>query len=201
MCGRIGSSMPRAELLETYHWLRDAPEELPRYNIAPTDPVMAVGPNRVGAGAWAMAKGRRAAAANGRLTRRWWVPPPRRRAGALGGSDGGHHPDHHAQRRYCQPSQPDARGPERRRRRYLGPRGSVAGATGRLPSAVPGWLAAAGAGLVAGERRPQPGPRPPRPRSAPGELPDGAHPSGLTPWARSAGRPASGTSTRPRRPR
>jgi putative SOS response-associated peptidase YedK len=38
--------MPRAELLETYHWLRDAPEDDPRYNIAPTDPVLAVGPNR-----------------------------------------------------------------------------------------------------------------------------------------------------------
>ena len=35
--------MPRAELLETYFWLRDAPEESVRYNIAPTDPVLAVG--------------------------------------------------------------------------------------------------------------------------------------------------------------
>jgi len=52
MCGRIGSSMPRAELLETYHWLRDAPEELPRYNIAPTDPVLAVGPDRVEVVRW-----------------------------------------------------------------------------------------------------------------------------------------------------
>jgi putative SOS response-associated peptidase YedK len=46
MCGRIGSSIPRAELLETYHWLRDAPKDGPRYNIAPTDPVLAVGPER-----------------------------------------------------------------------------------------------------------------------------------------------------------
>lgn len=38
--------MPRAELLETYHWLRDAPEQEPRYNIAPTDPVLVVGPER-----------------------------------------------------------------------------------------------------------------------------------------------------------
>src|SRR5260370_6695842 len=52
MCGRIGSSMPRAELLETYHWLRDAPEELPRYNIAPTDPVIAVGPDRAEVVRW-----------------------------------------------------------------------------------------------------------------------------------------------------
>jgi putative SOS response-associated peptidase YedK len=52
MCGRIGSSMPRAELLETYHWLRDAPEDDPRYNIAPTDPVLAIGPDRAEAVRW-----------------------------------------------------------------------------------------------------------------------------------------------------
>jgi len=52
MCGRIGSSMPRAELLETYHWLRDAPEDDPRYNIAPTDPVIAVGPDRAEVVRW-----------------------------------------------------------------------------------------------------------------------------------------------------
>src|SRR5256885_16033299 len=52
MCGRIGSSMPRAELLETYHWLRDAPEDDPRYNIAPTDPVLAVGPDRADVVRW-----------------------------------------------------------------------------------------------------------------------------------------------------
>jgi putative SOS response-associated peptidase YedK len=52
MCGRIGSSMPRAELLETYHWLRDAPEDDPRYNIAPTDPVLAVGADRAEVVRW-----------------------------------------------------------------------------------------------------------------------------------------------------
>jgi putative SOS response-associated peptidase YedK len=52
MCGRIGSSIPRAELLETYHWLRDAPEDDPRYNIAPTDPVLAVGPERAEVVRW-----------------------------------------------------------------------------------------------------------------------------------------------------
>jgi len=52
VCGRIGSSIPRAELLETYHWLRDAPEENPRYNIAPTDPVLAVGPDRAEVVRW-----------------------------------------------------------------------------------------------------------------------------------------------------
>src|SRR6202521_2812624 len=45
MCGRISFSFNRAELLATYAWLRDAPDEEPRYNIAPTDPVVAVGPH------------------------------------------------------------------------------------------------------------------------------------------------------------
>lgn len=45
MCGRISFSFNRAELLATYSWLRDAPDEVARYNIAPTDPVLAVGPN------------------------------------------------------------------------------------------------------------------------------------------------------------
>jgi len=44
MCGRISFSFNRAELLATYAWLRDAPEEDARYNIAPTDPVVVVGP-------------------------------------------------------------------------------------------------------------------------------------------------------------
>ena len=52
MCGRIGSSIPRAELLETYRWLRDAPEDDPRYNIAPTDPVLTVGPDRAEVVRW-----------------------------------------------------------------------------------------------------------------------------------------------------
>jgi len=43
MCGRISFSFHRAELLATYAWLRDAPEEDARYNIAPTDPVVVVG--------------------------------------------------------------------------------------------------------------------------------------------------------------
>src|SRR5437868_10213853 len=52
MCGRIGASMPRAELLETYHWLRDAPDLPPRYNVAPTDPVIAIGPDRADVVRW-----------------------------------------------------------------------------------------------------------------------------------------------------
>lgn len=44
--------MPRAELLETYHWLRDVPEQPARYNIAPTDPVLAVGPDRADIVRW-----------------------------------------------------------------------------------------------------------------------------------------------------
>jgi putative SOS response-associated peptidase YedK len=52
MCGRIGASMPRGELLETYHWLRDAPELPPRYNVAPTDPVIVIGPDRADIVRW-----------------------------------------------------------------------------------------------------------------------------------------------------
>jgi putative SOS response-associated peptidase YedK len=44
MCGRISYALRRADLLATYSWLKDAPEEVARYNIAPTDPVLAVGP-------------------------------------------------------------------------------------------------------------------------------------------------------------
>jgi len=44
MCGRISFSFSREDLLETYAWLRDAPELEPRYNVAPTDPVVAIGP-------------------------------------------------------------------------------------------------------------------------------------------------------------
>jgi putative SOS response-associated peptidase YedK len=54
MCGRIGASMPRAELLATYGWLSDAPEPEPRYNIAPTDPVISVGPQRAEMVRWGM---------------------------------------------------------------------------------------------------------------------------------------------------
>lgn len=52
MCGRISFSFNRAELLATYAWLRDAPEEPARYNIAPTDPVLSVGPDRVDVVRW-----------------------------------------------------------------------------------------------------------------------------------------------------
>jgi putative SOS response-associated peptidase YedK len=45
MCGRISFSFSREDLLETYAWLRDAPDLEPRYNVAPTDPVVAVGPS------------------------------------------------------------------------------------------------------------------------------------------------------------
>jgi putative SOS response-associated peptidase YedK len=54
MCGRIASSIPRAELLEAYPWLEDAPDPGPRYNIAPTDPVLTVGPRRAELVRWGM---------------------------------------------------------------------------------------------------------------------------------------------------
>jgi putative SOS response-associated peptidase YedK len=44
MCGRISFSFNRADLLATYAWLNDAPDEPARYNIAPTDPIVTVGP-------------------------------------------------------------------------------------------------------------------------------------------------------------
>src|SRR5207237_607363 len=52
MCGRISFSFNRAELLATYAWLRDAPDEDARYNIAPTDPVVAVGPHSADVVRW-----------------------------------------------------------------------------------------------------------------------------------------------------
>ncbi|TMD04292.1 MAG: SOS response-associated peptidase [Chloroflexi bacterium] len=52
MCGRISYSLHRAELLATYAWLTDAPEEVARYNIAPTDRVVAVGPHRAEVVRW-----------------------------------------------------------------------------------------------------------------------------------------------------
>jgi putative SOS response-associated peptidase YedK len=58
MCGRIGASMPRAELLASYGWLNDAPEVEARYNIAPTDPVITVGPEHAEIVRWGI-EGRR----------------------------------------------------------------------------------------------------------------------------------------------
>jgi putative SOS response-associated peptidase YedK len=52
VCGRISFSFNRADLLATYAWLRDAPDEAARYNIAPTDPVVAVGPDRAEVVRW-----------------------------------------------------------------------------------------------------------------------------------------------------
>ena len=52
MCGRISYSIHRGELLATYAWLTDAPEEVARYNIAPTDPVLTVGPGRADVVRW-----------------------------------------------------------------------------------------------------------------------------------------------------
>jgi putative SOS response-associated peptidase YedK len=42
VCGRVAYSAPRAELLESYPWLTEAPAPEPRYNLAPTDPVVVV---------------------------------------------------------------------------------------------------------------------------------------------------------------
>jgi putative SOS response-associated peptidase YedK len=42
MCGRVGYTITRLNLLAAYPWLRDTPEPEPRYNVAPTDPVVVV---------------------------------------------------------------------------------------------------------------------------------------------------------------
>ena len=52
MCGRIGFSIPRDELLASYSWIRHVPDQAPRYNIAPTDPVLTVGPERADVVRW-----------------------------------------------------------------------------------------------------------------------------------------------------
>lgn len=54
MCGRISYSIARADLLASYSWLRDAPDEMARFNIAPTDPVLAVGPGSAQLVRWGM---------------------------------------------------------------------------------------------------------------------------------------------------
>src|SRR5438105_13416443 len=46
MCGRITYEIERDDLLDNYSWLKDAPQQEPRYNIAPTDPVLTIGPDR-----------------------------------------------------------------------------------------------------------------------------------------------------------
>ena len=52
MCGRIGFSIPRDELLASYDWVKHVPEFEPRYNIAPTDPVMVITPDRADVVRW-----------------------------------------------------------------------------------------------------------------------------------------------------
>ena len=52
MCGRISFSFNRADLLATYAWLNDVPDEEARYNIAPTDPILAVGPRQAEVVRW-----------------------------------------------------------------------------------------------------------------------------------------------------
>jgi putative SOS response-associated peptidase YedK len=42
VCGRIGYRITATELAAAYPWLREAPEVGPRYNVAPTDPVVVV---------------------------------------------------------------------------------------------------------------------------------------------------------------
>ena len=52
MCGRIGFSIPRDELLASYDWVKHLPDYEARYNIAPTDPVMVIAPDRADIVRW-----------------------------------------------------------------------------------------------------------------------------------------------------
>jgi putative SOS response-associated peptidase YedK len=52
MCGRIGYSISREDLLKAYPWLRDAPDLPARYNVAPTDPLVVVGPSGADEVSW-----------------------------------------------------------------------------------------------------------------------------------------------------
>ena len=63
MCGRLSYSIHRAGLLATYEWLKDAPDEAARYNIAPIDPVLAVGPTSAALVRWGI-NGRKGALFN-----------------------------------------------------------------------------------------------------------------------------------------
>lgn len=46
MCGRIGYAVDAPQLEALYPWLSDSPQIAPRYNIAPTDMVVTVGPEK-----------------------------------------------------------------------------------------------------------------------------------------------------------
>ena len=58
MCGRVAYTAPSAELLASYPWLTQAPDAAPRYNLAPTDPVMVVASDGADAVRWGIS-GRR----------------------------------------------------------------------------------------------------------------------------------------------
>jgi putative SOS response-associated peptidase YedK len=42
VCGRVGYRVTASELVAAYPWLGTAPDVAPRYNIAPTDPVVVI---------------------------------------------------------------------------------------------------------------------------------------------------------------
>ncbi len=52
MCGRIGYTVTPSQLFALYPWLPDPPEIAPRYNIAPTDTVVAVGRDKADLVIW-----------------------------------------------------------------------------------------------------------------------------------------------------
>jgi len=54
VCGRIGYTVTSSQLVAAYPWLRDTPDIAPRYNIAPTDLVVAIDGERVDLIAWGL---------------------------------------------------------------------------------------------------------------------------------------------------
>lgn len=54
MCGRIGYTITPSRLVAAYPWLRDAPDIAPRYNIAPTDLIVAIDREKASLVAWGL---------------------------------------------------------------------------------------------------------------------------------------------------
>ena len=54
VCGRIGYTVTPSQLVAVYPWLHDPPDIAPRYNIAPTDPILAVEREKASVVAWGL---------------------------------------------------------------------------------------------------------------------------------------------------
>ncbi|HKA48407.1 MAG TPA: SOS response-associated peptidase [Candidatus Dormibacteraeota bacterium] len=54
VCGRIGYTLTPSQLVTAYPWVRDSPDIAPRYNIAPTDLVVAIDREKADLIAWGL---------------------------------------------------------------------------------------------------------------------------------------------------